>query len=176
MNRLRDANIHCRRAASKEGLTEGKVVDRLAFAIGWRNFDWGSVIFSDETSISSDCESRGHVYREPGTRYDTLYIQRRERSARFSVSCWGWISRAGVGMLECIHGRFKAPQYVHILENVMIPSVRVRNPKGNLILQQDNHPCTAAWTFEDGSRSGRDRTNTLVSQVTWFQCYRIHVG
>ena len=79
MNRLRNANIHCWRAASKEGLTNRQAVDRLAFATGWRDFDWGSVIFNDETSISSDFESRGHVYREPGTRYDTRYIQRRER-------------------------------------------------------------------------------------------------
>ena len=71
MNRLRDANINYWRAASKEGLTDGQAVDRLAFTTGWRNFDWGSVIFSDETSISSDCELRGHVYREPDTRYDT---------------------------------------------------------------------------------------------------------
>ena len=89
MNRLRDANVHSRRAASKEGLTEGQAVNRLAFTTGWRDFDWGSVIFTDETLISSDCESRGHVYREPGTRYDTRYFQRRERSGRFSVSCWG---------------------------------------------------------------------------------------
>ena len=50
------------------------------------------------------------------------------------------MSRAGVGVLERIHGRFNAPQYVHILENVMLPSVKVRNPEGNLIFQQDNHP------------------------------------
>ena len=68
MNRLRDAYIHCWRAVSRKGITEGQAVDRLAFAIDWRDFDWGSVIFSDETTISSDCESRGHVYREPGTR------------------------------------------------------------------------------------------------------------
>ena len=79
MNRLRDENIHCWRAASKEGLAVGQAVDRLAFATGWRDFGWGSVIFSDGTFISSDCESRGHVYREPGTRYETRYIQRRER-------------------------------------------------------------------------------------------------
>ena len=40
-------------------------------------------------------------------------------------------------MLDCIHGRFNAPQYVHILENVMLPSVRVWNPEGNFIFQQD---------------------------------------
>ena len=85
MNRLRDEDIHCWRAASKEGLTVGQAVDLLAFATGWRDFDWGSVIFTDELSISSDCESRGHVYREPSTRYDTRYVQRRERSGRFSI-------------------------------------------------------------------------------------------
>ena len=106
----------------------------------WRDFDWGSVIFTDETSISSNCESRGHVYREPVTRYDTCYDQRHERSGRFSVSCWGWMSWAGIGMLECIHGLLNALQYVHILKNMMLPSVRVWNPKGNLIFQQDNHP------------------------------------
>ena len=63
---------------SKEGLADGQAVDRLAFATGWRDFDWGRVIFTDETSIPSDCESRGHVYREPGNRYDTRYIQRRD--------------------------------------------------------------------------------------------------
>ena len=29
----------------------------------------------------------------------------------FSLSCWGWISRAGVGVLKRIHGRFNAPQH-----------------------------------------------------------------
>ena len=140
MNRLRDANIRYWRAASKEGLTDGQAADRLAFATGWMDIDWGSVIFSDETSISSDCESRGHVYREPGTWYDTRYIQRRERLGRFSLSCWGWNSRAGVGVLERIHGRFDAPQHQHIFENVMLRSVRVRNPEVNLIFQEDNHP------------------------------------
>ena len=43
-------------------------------------------------------------------------------------------------MLEHIHGRFNAPQYQNIFETVMLRSVRVRNPEGNLIFQQDNHP------------------------------------
>ena len=117
-----------------------QAVDHLAFATGWGDFIWGSVIFSDETSISSDYESWGHVYREPGMRYDTRYIQRRERLGRFSSSCWSWMSRVGIGVLERIHGRFNAPQYQYIFENVMLSSVRVRNPEGNLIFQQDNHP------------------------------------
>ena len=43
MNRLRVVNIHCWRAASKEDLTDEQAVDRLAFATGWREFDWGKV-------------------------------------------------------------------------------------------------------------------------------------
>ena len=50
------------------------------------------------------------------------------------------MSRAGVCVLEGIHGRFNAPQYQHIFENVMLRSVRVRNPVGNLIFQHDNYP------------------------------------
>ena len=72
------------------------------------------------------------------------------------------MSRAGVGVLERIHSRFNAPQYVHIMENVMLPSVRVWNPEGNLIFQQDSRPCTAAWAFKDGSRGG-----PAVELVPW---------
>ena len=140
MNRLWYANIHCRRATSKQRLTEGHVVDRLVFATSWSDFDWGSVIFTDETSISSDCESHGHVYRES--------VTRRETSGRFSVSCWSWMSRAGVGVLERIHGRFNASQYVHILEIVMLPSVRIWNLKGNLFFQQDNHPVHCSMSIQ----------------------------
>ena len=50
------------------------------------------------------------------------------------------MSRAGVGVLERIHGRYNAPQYQHIIEKVMLRSVRVRNLQVNLIFQQDNHP------------------------------------
>ena len=115
----------------REDLTEEQAVDRLAFATCWGDFDWGSLIFTDETSISSDCVSRGHVYREPGTRYDTRYVRRLERSGRFIVSCWGWMSRAGADLLERIHGRFNALHYVHILENVMLPPVRIWNLEEN---------------------------------------------
>ena len=104
MNRLRDANIHCRIAASKEGLTETQAVDHLALATGWRDFDWGSVIFTDETSISSDCESRGHVYHKPATRYDTHYINDVRDRDDLTLHAGAGCLRTGVGVLERIHG------------------------------------------------------------------------
>ena len=75
MNHLRGANIYCRKVASKEGLIEGQAINCLPFTTSWRDFNWGNVIFTNETAISSNCESRGLVYRESGTRYDTRYIQ-----------------------------------------------------------------------------------------------------
>ena len=47
----------------------------------------------------------------------------------------------GLGV-SCWHARahprlIYMPQYVHILEKVMLPSVRGCNPEGNLIFQQD---------------------------------------
>ena len=45
---------------------------------------------------------------DPGIRYDTHYIQRHEILGQFSVLCWGWMFRAGIGKLERIQGRFNA--------------------------------------------------------------------
>ena len=49
------------------------------------------------------------------------------------VTCRSWRARAHPR-------RFNALQYQRIFENVMLISVRVRNPEVNLIFQQDNHP------------------------------------
>ena len=79
------------------------------FRLAKRNLQWQNIhLFR--------CESRGHVYHEPGTRYDTRYIQRRKRLGRFSLSCWDWMSHAGIGVLERILSRFNARQYQHIFK------------------------------------------------------------
>ena len=102
----------------------------------------------------------------------THYIQRRERSGRFSVSCWGWMSDAGIDVVVRIC-RFNALQYVYILENLMLSSVRVWNPEGNLIYQQNNHPRALQhrhWKLV--REEARDWTNALASQFTWFEHHR----
>ena len=152
-----------------------QAVDRLSSEIGWRDFDWGSVIFSDETSISSDCESRGHVYREPGSRYDTRYIQWRERLGRFTLSCSGRMPCAGVGVLKRIQGQFNAPQYQHIFEKVMLRSATVRNPEGNLIFQQDNHSVRCSMGVQRWF-SRRPEIELIPWPPTWFERCRAYVG
>lgn len=131
-----------------EILGEAQAVDRLAFATNRVDFDWRNVIFSDETTISSDYEGPVRVYREDGLRHDQRYVHRRERSGRFSISCWGWMSYDGPGVIERIDGRFNAGTYEHILENIFLPSARERFPEGTLLFQQDNHPVHYAASIQ----------------------------
>ena len=61
-----------------------------------------------------------------------------KRSGRVSVHCWGWISHEGDEVLHRIEGHLDGLQYQHILQNVMVPSVRMRYPDGIIHLQQDH--------------------------------------
>jgi hypothetical protein len=58
------------------------------------------------------------------------------RIGRVSVLCWGWISHEGAGMLHHI-GHLDSRQYQHILQNVMLPPVRMLNPNGIIHFQKD---------------------------------------
>lgn len=46
------------------------------------------------------------------------------RSGHVTAGVWGWISGFGVGELAEIDGRFTGGQYVEIMEEVLLPSVR----------------------------------------------------
>lgn len=68
------------------------------------------------------------------------------RSGHVSVNTWGWIFLYGVGELAEIGGRFTAEQYLEILEEVMLPSVRTYAfpyPE-RVIFMQDNCPIHTA--------------------------------
>lgn len=150
-NRLRtDYNIRHYRAAPKISMSEGQAVDRLASVTGcFDGVDWGRVIFSDETTISTDYYGRPGVYREPGSRFNRKHIHQRRRSGRISVPVWGWCSRDGAGVIERIYGRLNTAKYLHILENVFLPSARVRYPEGTLLFQQDNCSVHTAAVVQD---------------------------
>ena len=61
-----------------------------------------------------------------------------KHSGHVSVYFWGWNSHEGAGFLHCIEGHLDGLQYQHILQNVMVPSVRMLYPKGIVHLQQDH--------------------------------------
>jgi hypothetical protein len=59
------------------------------------------------------------------------------RIGHVSILCLGWISHEGAGMLYRI-GHLDSLQYKHILDNVMVPSVRMIYPDGINQFQQDH--------------------------------------
>jgi hypothetical protein len=120
----------------KEKLSEEHRQYRLAFAEDNVDRDWGNVIFSDESVFPSANDGPVRVYRPQGTRYNAEYVKESARSGRVSVAVWGWISR-GIGLLHRIDGRLDGAQYLHILRDIMVPSVREMYPDGLINFQQD---------------------------------------
>jgi hypothetical protein len=57
------------------------------------------------------------------SRYDERYVEPTERSGRFSVNVWGWISAVSPGVMLHVEERLNSGVYIRILENVMRPSV-----------------------------------------------------
>jgi hypothetical protein len=58
------------------------------------------------------------------------------RSGRVSVHCWPCISHEGTGILHRIEGHLDGLQYKHILQNLMVPSLRMLYPVGTIQFQQ----------------------------------------
>jgi hypothetical protein len=138
-SRLKEAGLRSRHAAVKELLTEEHKLDRLAFAESNVDRKWDIIIFTDEYTFSSANDGPVLVYRPQGERYNPQYMSTCKSSGRVSVHCWGWISHEVAGVFHRIEGHLDGLQYQHILQNVMVPSVRMFYPAGVIQFQQD-HP------------------------------------
>lgn len=101
--------------------------------------DWGRVLFTDESSVSTFSSERVQVWRASGMRNEPEYFQKRKRSGRVSVSVWGCLSLTGLGTLHRIPGHLNGESYRDLLEHVMTPNVLdFHFPDGYFIFQQDN--------------------------------------
>lgn len=76
----------------------------------------------------------------PNTRYEVKHIQEIATSGRTSLNFWGWMRAYGPGELTRIDGRFTSNDYIQVLEEVMLPSVRAKAiPEPDpIIFVQDN--------------------------------------
>jgi hypothetical protein len=137
---MTEAGLRSRSAAVKEKLSEEHRLYRRAFAEDNVDRDWGNVIFSDESVFSSADDGPVRVYRSQGTRYNAEHEKESARSGRVSVEVWGWISSRGIGLLHSIDGRLNGAQYLYILRDTMVPSVREMYPDGVINFQQDQSP------------------------------------
>ncbi|CAF2060967.1 unnamed protein product [Rotaria magnacalcarata] len=131
--------------AYKPKLTQQHKEERLGFTLEYLAKDdefWAKVIFTDEKTFSSEGHSKRHCWRLRETRYEEKNICESQRSGRINVGMLGWISGLGIGELTEVNGRFTSEQYIEILEEVMLPSVRamvVPEPE-NIYFVQDRSP------------------------------------
>lgn len=122
--RWHEAGIHHYIPAVRPPLTREHKDARIAFAESHYGYDWEKVIFPDEKTFSSDPDKKHHLWRKPNTRYEPENIQRVKLSGRITCGVWGWISINGPGALTNIEGNLNRFQYIDILEDVYLPTVR----------------------------------------------------
>lgn len=137
-NYLHATGIHCRRPARKPDFKETHAANRLQFAQHHLHFDWSRVIFLDEKVFKTEENAKKIVWRLNGTRYDRHYIEPKRHSGRITAAYWGWMSADGPGEICRVSPRMNAEEYVDVLENILLPSVRLLYPDGPITLVQDN--------------------------------------
>ena len=127
-NRLREAGYHSRRPARKVLLTQTHREDRVAFALQQlpvTQFEWERTIFTDEKVFSTVSGKSLHVWRLRGdSRLDPKYVLPHNNSGRITCGMWGWVTPRGPGRLIEISPHMNSAEYIQILENVLVPSVR----------------------------------------------------
>jgi len=122
----------------KELLADEHNLYLLASAESNVDRNWDRVIFTNESTFTSANDGPVLVYRPQGQRYNPQHMSTCKHSGCVPVNCWGSISHEMAGILHRIEGHLEGPQYQHILQNVMVPSVRMLYPKGVTHLQQDH--------------------------------------
>ena len=130
-NRLHAAGIHHRRAATKIKLEAAHRAARVAFCLQYlpvHDDFWETVVFTDEKVFTSDEDGRMFLWRPNDTRYSPEHVVATARSGRISVAFWGWMSAAGVGELVEVSSRMDSEEYVAVLQDCMLPSVRAVYP------------------------------------------------
>lgn len=138
--RVKGSELRNYAAAKKVFLEPRHKEQRLNFAnqfVGRPDDFWNNVIFSDEKVFQSCHDGSIRVYRPQNSRYEERYIKPTDRSGRFSINVWAWISSLGPGVCWRIGERLTGQSYIRILDNIMLPSVTMLYPQ-NFIFQQDN--------------------------------------
>lgn len=140
---LHAEGLHHRTPAKKPFLTQRHKEERLRFAREYLDFDWETTIFSDEKSFKSCQKGRLHLWRKNNTRWSESNIIPNTESGRICVNMWGWISAQGPGELSFIPTRANSVNYVEVLNDVMLPTVRNVYPAedvSEISFVQDNCP------------------------------------
>lgn len=161
---LHAAGFRTYRPAKKIELSYAHRQARVRFAQQYLDFDWCNniVIYTDEKSFKSDKDGRKILWRQLGRRYDECCVLPTRTSGRITLAYWGWMSSMGPGELIEISGRMKKETYLEVLRDVMLPTVRVAYPDGQIYLIQDNCSVHKAGIVTQWLNSQKD-----ITTITW---------
>ncbi|KAK3895452.1 hypothetical protein Pcinc_000794 [Petrolisthes cinctipes] len=155
VRRLRESGLLARIIATKPVLAGRNNEDRIAFTRQYIDLPiefWQRVIFCDEKVFSSEGLRPQSVWRRINTRYKEENIVPSSRSDRITGGVWGWIAWSGVGEIVEINGCLTSAEYVNILEDVFLPSVRAvfaEEEALHVYLAQDNSPIHSGRVVSD---------------------------
>lgn len=140
---FKENGLNCYTAATQTRLTEQHRINRLAFCRKmldeWDETRLQNIIFSDEKTFCTDVSWRSKVYRPFNSRYEPPYVKTTSRSGRVTNNYWGAIGKEGpVTDIVRIVGKFNSDQYLRILRNHVLPTMRSFSPPR--IFMQDNSP------------------------------------
>ena len=138
---LKSAGLKARSPAKKPKLTVKHRDDRRLWCtqhLRWTAQDWGSVLFSDESSFNvSHGDARSVVYRRTNQRYNQDMIVETTNKGYGNVMVWGGIIGDRKTQLVRVVGRLTADSYIRdILTDHVVPVC------GNRLneFRQDNAP------------------------------------
>jgi hypothetical protein len=162
-NVLKDDNLKAYTKKKRPYLSPKHRKARLAFALKYGNWtveDWKCVLWSDETKINwFGSDGHKYVWKDKGTPLQEKEVESTVKFGGGHIMVWGCMGWNGVGILCEVEGKMDAKQYVTILEEFMVESIKeLEIPEEKVIFQQDNDP---------------KHTSKLAS--SWFENHGIQV-
>lgn len=166
--RLREAGFRCHRPARKMQLLQMHRDDRVAFALQHLHYapnDWDSVIFTGEKAFYSTTNATFKVWKpQDGSPYEERYASACNDSGRVTCSFWGWMSARGPGKLVEILPPMTSSEYVKLLQDVLLPSVRE-------VYSEDDMP-TIRLALDDSSVHGSEAVRKWFASHTEIEVLR----
>ena len=146
-NFLKNNNFHLLPALNKALIHPRNQVKRMAFATNFWNmpdYDWGRVIWSDETTVRSNPVAKEvKFWTNTASNNSELFINGQVQAGGISVMFWGCFTQSGTGPLVAIEGSMDSLKYIEVLEEHLIPAYEsIRDDsESSMVFMQDNAPC-----------------------------------
>ena len=141
---LRSAGYNGRVSRRKPFISSTNKQKRLDFASAHIDQDfnfWKTVVFTDESKFNVfGSDGRGKIWRKTNTEMNPENLTPTVKHGGGSVMVWGAMAAAGVGNLVFIDGIMNRFEYLKILQDNLLPSVRKLGLGNNFVFQQDNDP------------------------------------